>query len=169
MRIFPEMWANTLWPFSSSTLNMALGRGSITVPSRTIASSLGLGRADLRRLTGTVGWARASATRHKAEEGCYWTVPTRPTSPGCGGGFAPRARSYSWSVAEGDVIWAQRWHAIVPLLVAIPVAVGVAITLGHILTTRYPDLGWAQTVANDGRALAVGAPLYGPPREQYTG
>src|SRR5918994_6496594 len=44
MRIFPEMWANTLWPFSSSTRNMALGRGSMTVPSRTIASSLDFGR-----------------------------------------------------------------------------------------------------------------------------
>src|SRR2546421_2674567 len=48
MRIFPEMWASTLWPFSSSTRNMAFGSGSITVPSRTIASSLGLGSADLR-------------------------------------------------------------------------------------------------------------------------
>src|SRR5438552_8992040 len=48
MRIFPEMWASTLWPFSSSTRNMAFGNGSITVPSRTIASSLGLGSADLR-------------------------------------------------------------------------------------------------------------------------
>src|SRR3954451_10089137 len=43
MRIFPEMWASTLWPFSSSTRNMAFGNGSVTVPSRTIASSLGLG------------------------------------------------------------------------------------------------------------------------------
>src|SRR5690349_14249931 len=42
------MWASTLWPFSSSTRNMAFGNGSTTVPSRTIASSLGLGRADLR-------------------------------------------------------------------------------------------------------------------------
>src|SRR5947207_5028840 len=48
MRILPEMWASTLWPFSSSTRNMAFGNGSITVPSRTIASSLGLGSADLR-------------------------------------------------------------------------------------------------------------------------
>src|SRR4029077_5682064 len=48
MRIFPEMWASTLWPFSSSTRNIAFGSGSITVPSRTIASSLGLGRTDLR-------------------------------------------------------------------------------------------------------------------------
>src|SRR5205823_1314338 len=37
------MWASTRWPFSSSTRNMALGRGSTTVPSSTIASSLGLG------------------------------------------------------------------------------------------------------------------------------
>src|SRR3546814_5102727 len=36
------MWANTLWPFSSSTRNIAFGRGASTVPSRTIASSLGL-------------------------------------------------------------------------------------------------------------------------------
>ena len=46
MRIFPEMWASTLCPFSSSTRNMAFGSGSMTVPSRTIASSLGLGRTD---------------------------------------------------------------------------------------------------------------------------
>src|SRR3954447_8497441 len=47
MRIFPEMCARTLWPFSSSTRNMAFGSGSTTVPSRTIASSLGLGSGDL--------------------------------------------------------------------------------------------------------------------------
>src|SRR6476469_6395182 len=34
------MWASTLCPFSSSTRNMALGRGSTTVPSPSIASSL---------------------------------------------------------------------------------------------------------------------------------
>src|SRR4026208_150083 len=34
------MWASTLCPFSSSTRNMALGRGSTTVPSTSIASSL---------------------------------------------------------------------------------------------------------------------------------
>ena len=42
--IFPELWASTLWPFSSSTRNIAFGSGSTTVPSSTIASSLGLGR-----------------------------------------------------------------------------------------------------------------------------
>src|SRR5688572_19523067 len=41
------MWASTLWPFSSSTRNMAFGRGSTTVPSSTIASSLGLARTEL--------------------------------------------------------------------------------------------------------------------------
>src|SRR6478735_3046265 len=44
MRIFPEVCARTLCPFSSSTRNMALGSGSTTVPSRTMASSLGFGR-----------------------------------------------------------------------------------------------------------------------------
>ena len=44
IRIFPELWASTLWPFSSSTRNMAFGSGSTTVPSSTIASSLGFGR-----------------------------------------------------------------------------------------------------------------------------
>src|SRR5918993_3134469 len=43
MRIFPEMWASTLWPFSSSTRNIAFGSDSTIVPSSTMASSLGLG------------------------------------------------------------------------------------------------------------------------------
>src|SRR3954454_19333923 len=60
MRIFPEMCASTLWPFSSSTRNMALGSGSTTVPSTRIVSSLGLartlhllhaGRAEMRAKT----------------------------------------------------------------------------------------------------------------------
>src|SRR4051794_7071128 len=39
------MCANTLWPLSSSTRNMAFGSDSRIVPSSTMASSLGLGRA----------------------------------------------------------------------------------------------------------------------------
>src|ERR1043166_9660817 len=35
------MWARTLCPFSSSTRNIALGSGSITVPSTSIASFFG--------------------------------------------------------------------------------------------------------------------------------
>src|SRR6056300_1307347 len=35
------MWAKTLWPFSNSTRNIALGSDSRIVPSRTIASSFG--------------------------------------------------------------------------------------------------------------------------------
>src|SRR4051812_18928024 len=44
------MWANTCmvcWPFSTSTRNVALGSDSVTVPSSTIASSLGFGSVDL--------------------------------------------------------------------------------------------------------------------------
>src|SRR5215470_12422644 len=42
MRILPDTWASTLWPLSSSTRNMALGSGSTTVPSTSIASSLAM-------------------------------------------------------------------------------------------------------------------------------
>src|SRR4029079_17437734 len=38
------MCASTLWPFSSSTRNMAFGSGSTTVPSTRMASSLGFAR-----------------------------------------------------------------------------------------------------------------------------
>src|SRR6266576_2353518 len=40
------MCASTLWPFSSSTRNMAFGSGSTTVPSTRIASSLGFARGN---------------------------------------------------------------------------------------------------------------------------
>src|SRR4030095_7495843 len=40
MRILPDTWARTLWPFSISTRNIALGNGSTTLPSTSIASSL---------------------------------------------------------------------------------------------------------------------------------
>src|SRR5262245_35221614 len=36
------MWASTRWPFSSSTANIVLGSGSITVPSTSIASRLAI-------------------------------------------------------------------------------------------------------------------------------
>src|SRR5215470_15299424 len=42
IRILPDTWASTLWPLSSSTRNMALGSGSTTVPSTSIASSLAI-------------------------------------------------------------------------------------------------------------------------------
>ena len=63
----------------------------------------------------------------------------------------------------------EKAYSLVPLLIVAPVIVGILITFGHIVTTRYPDLGWSQTLANDGRALAVGVPLYAKPGQQYTG
>src|SRR6266545_3680863 len=38
-RTLIDTWASTLWPFSSSTRNIAFGSGSTTVPSTSIASS----------------------------------------------------------------------------------------------------------------------------------
>jgi hypothetical protein len=42
VRILPERWASTLWPWSSWTRNVPLGSASATVPSRTKVSSLPL-------------------------------------------------------------------------------------------------------------------------------
>src|SRR5690348_12659213 len=43
IRSLPLMWARTRWPFSSSTANIVLGNGSMTVPSTSIASRLATG------------------------------------------------------------------------------------------------------------------------------
>src|SRR5437868_3449020 len=43
IRSLPLMWASTRWPFSSSTANIVLGNGSMTVPSTSIASFLATG------------------------------------------------------------------------------------------------------------------------------
>src|SRR5258706_2536889 len=42
IRILPLTCASTRWPLSSSTRNIAFGSGSTTVPSTSIASSLGI-------------------------------------------------------------------------------------------------------------------------------
>src|SRR3954464_185103 len=54
------MWASTLCPFSSWTRNIALGSGSTTVPSSTIASSLGFGIVEPPRL---LAEGRAAGTK----------------------------------------------------------------------------------------------------------
>src|SRR5882672_7731774 len=46
MRIFPEMKAWIIWPFSSFTLNVAFGRFSTTSPCISITSSLAIRSAD---------------------------------------------------------------------------------------------------------------------------
>src|SRR3712207_213927 len=74
MRIFPEMCASTSWPLSSSTRNMALGRGSVTLPSSTIASSLGFGRVVLLG-GGTGGTDGCSGAARRARP-----APGRPTT-----------------------------------------------------------------------------------------
>ena len=38
IRIFPDTWVRTRWPLSNSTRNMAFGKGSVTVPSTSMAS-----------------------------------------------------------------------------------------------------------------------------------
>jgi hypothetical protein len=72
-------------------------------------------------------------------------------------------------MADGRMRVIDRAHSAVPLLIAVPVLIGITVSLASILTTRYPDLGWSQTIANDGRALATGTPLYAEPTHHYTG
>src|SRR5580692_839011 len=42
LRILPEVWVRTSWPFSSFTRNIALGKSSVTVPSNSSNSSLAI-------------------------------------------------------------------------------------------------------------------------------
>jgi hypothetical protein len=60
-------------------------------------------------------------------------------------------------------------HELAPAAVALPVAIGIVTTLWRLRSVRYPYLGWAQTVANDAKAIALGHWIYGDPADQYTG
>src|SRR6188472_977304 len=82
MRIFPDIWANTLCPFSSSTRNMALGSGSTTVPSTRIVSSLGLARR-VHHLenSGHTSPRESAANGLRADRKDYWTPSKIPKSP----------------------------------------------------------------------------------------
>src|SRR6266705_233065 len=63
IRIFPETWARTLWPLSISTRNIALGSGSTTLPSTSIASSLLMAfQPFIGVLDGRPMWIRAEMT-----------------------------------------------------------------------------------------------------------
>src|SRR2546426_771425 len=63
IRILPDTWARTLWPLSISTRNIALGSGSTTLPSTSIASSLLMAfRPFIGVLDGRPMWMRAEMT-----------------------------------------------------------------------------------------------------------
>src|SRR6476659_7650541 len=81
MRIFPEMWASTLWPFSSSTRNIALGNGSTTVPSTRIVSSLGLATGHHRGLRAR---ARHAEVLRGDPGGYLWSAPKGNPARGAG-------------------------------------------------------------------------------------
>jgi hypothetical protein len=60
-------------------------------------------------------------------------------------------------------------HNGIPCFVGLPVLVGIVVTMWRLASVRYPHLGWAQTVANDAKAISFGDWPYGDPAEQYTG
>ena len=74
MRIFPEMWASTLWPFSSSTRNMAFGQGFDDRPLEDDRVFLGFRQ----------GWLLLTVIK---DRGSRW-----PQSRGATGAGRPQAR-----------------------------------------------------------------------------
>ncbi len=65
--------------------------------------------------------------------------------------------------------WLDRAVSLVPLLFAIPVLGGAAISLGRLISTADPDAEFGNTVNADAAALYLGQPLYQDPQEGYTG
>jgi hypothetical protein len=56
-----------------------------------------------------------------------------------------------------------------PLLFAVPVALGIVVSVVRLVGIRYPDLGWATTVNSDAEQLFLGHTLYQNPAHGYTG
>jgi hypothetical protein len=56
-----------------------------------------------------------------------------------------------------------------PLLFGVPVVVGISVSVARLLSTPYPDLGWATLVNNDAQQLYLGHTLYQNPAHGYTG
>src|SRR3954453_18282773 len=95
IRILPEICARTVCPFSSSTRNIALGRGSTTVPSTSITSSLAtlqvspLGLSPVRGRTqqrasdpGSRQYRSRSSgmSRNRSAGGLPWPSPARSSA-----------------------------------------------------------------------------------------
>lgn len=60
LRIFPEMWARTTWPFGNSTRNMVPGNTCVTVPTTWIGSSF----VDMQKQSLPRHWILRGAGRH---------------------------------------------------------------------------------------------------------
>jgi len=64
---------------------------------------------------------------------------------------------------------ADRALTLAPLLVALPVLSGIALSLARLWATAVPDADFLATVNNDAEAIRAGIPLYGDPDLGYTG
>ena len=73
------------------------------------------------------------------------------------------------AIAERAVHALRVVHSALPAIIGLSVLAGILVTLWRLASIRYPYLGWAQTVANDGKAISFGHWIYGDPAEQYTG
>ncbi len=78
-------------------------------------------------------------------------------------GGAGRARGSQRSIATIAA------HRLAPLLLGVPVLVGVAVTLARLLTSSHPDIGYATTPNSDAEVLFLGHTIYQDPDDGYTG
>jgi hypothetical protein len=72
----------------------------------------------------------------------------------------------------GAVAWRHAPRSLLiaaPLLFAVPVALGIVVSVVRLVGIRYPDLGWATTVNSDAEQLYLGHTLYQNPAHGYTG
>jgi hypothetical protein len=56
-----------------------------------------------------------------------------------------------------------------PLAFAVPVAIGIAISIARVISSPWPNLGWAVAVSSDAGSYLLGHAPYGDPAHAYTG
>jgi len=87
-------------------------------------------------------------------------VTAAPTARPAGAGPAEESRPASLL---------HRALALVPLLFAVPVLAGIAVSLSRLVVNPAPDADFLSTLNNDAEALHRGEPLYRDPNTGYTG
>jgi hypothetical protein len=58
---------------------------------------------------------------------------------------------------------------VAPFAFAVPVLLGIGVSIVRLLSVGHPDLGWATTVNSDAEALYLGIPIHQDPADGYTG
>jgi hypothetical protein len=65
--------------------------------------------------------------------------------------------------------WAEILADLTPIAFAVPVLLGILVSIVRLLGVQHLDLGWATTVNSDAEALYVGEAIHRDPADGYTG